>query len=83
MLTLHYNAQKERNPQAVVAMFKVPNGDPNFHEETIPGDWYRVFPTTCRDVEFLQMLDHRVDKFAPASGVGVFIHPRVLTPRRN
>ena len=83
MLTLHLNAQKERSPRAVVATYKVQNGDPNFQEDTIPGDWYRVFPATCRDVQFLQLLEHRVDKFAPAAGGGVLVHPRVLTVKRN
>lgn len=83
MLTIHHNATKERSPRAIVATFKVQNGDPNFMEDNIPGDWYRVYPITCRDVQFLQLLEHRVDKFAPASGGGVLVHPRVLTIKRN
>lgn len=79
MLTIHLNSQKEHRPRAVVATFKVPNGEPNFTEDALPGDWFRVFPISSRDVQFLQCLEHRVDKFAPASGGGVLVHPRVLT----
>jgi len=83
MLTIHINATKETRPRAVVAVFKIPNGDPTFHEDDLPGDWYRVFPSSGRDVRFLQCLEHRVDKFAPATGGGVLVHPRVLTVKTN
>lgn len=83
MLTIHLNAIKETRPRAVVAVFKVTNGDPNFQEDTLPGDWYRVFPSSGYDVRFLQCLEHRVDKFAPASGGGVLVHPRALTVKEN
>lgn len=79
MLTLHLNAVKENRPRAVVATYKVTNGDPNFQEDDLPGDWFRVFPANGRDVQFLQCLEHRVDKFAPATGGGILVHPRVLT----
>lgn len=83
MLTIHLNAIKETRPRAIVATFKIVNGDPNFTEDDLPGDWYRVFPATGRDVRFLQYLEHRVDKFAPASGGGVLVHPRALTVKEN
>lgn len=83
MLTLHLNATTENTPRAVVANYKEPNGEPTFGESHLSGDWYRVFPVTARDVCFLQMLEHRVDKFAPASGGGVLVHPRSLTVKKN
>jgi hypothetical protein len=79
MLTIYMNAVKEIRPRAVVATYKVQNGDPNFTEDDLPGEWFRVFPATSRDVQFIQMLEHRVDKFAPATGGGVLVHPRALT----
>jgi len=78
MLTLIQGLIKEANPRAIVATFKEVNGEPNFEEDTLPGKWYRVYPKTAKDVFFLSMLDHRRDKFAPASGCGVLIHPRCL-----
>jgi hypothetical protein len=83
MFTLRLNATTEKDPRAIVASFNVPNGLPQFQEKEISGKWLRVFPATARDVRFLQMLEHRVDKFAPASGGGVFVHPRALTASRN
>lgn len=83
MLTIYQNALKEVRPRAVVAVFKVINGDPNFMESDLPGEWFRVFPSTGSDVQFLQCLEHRVDKFAPASGGGVLVHPRALTVKPN
>lgn len=79
MLTLHLNAHREHRPRAVVATYKVQNGDPNFQEDDLPGEWFRVYPVNGSDVRFLQMLEHRVDKFAPAQGGGVLVHPRALT----
>jgi hypothetical protein len=38
----------------------------------------RVFPETGKDVSFLRLLEHRVDKFAPAHGGGVLIKARLL-----
>jgi len=81
MLTLHLNAVKERKPRAVVAKYKIPNGDPNFTEGDLEGDWFRVFPATAADIRYLQSLEQHVDKFAPADGGGVLVHPRALPTR--
>lgn len=83
MFTLHLNALAEKAPRAVIHFTKVPNGEPCFKEEELSGNWFRVFPATARDVRFLQCLEHRVDKFAPACGGGVLVHPRVLTMNCN
>lgn len=82
MLTLHLNAHKETCPRAIVASYKIPNGDPSFREDSLAGDWFRVFPVSARDVQFLQLLEHHLDKFAPATGGGVLVHPRALTVKR-
>lgn len=79
MLTLHLNALKEINPRAIISSSKVVNGCPVFKEDTLPGTWYRVFPATGKDVFFLMSLEQHLDKFAPAQGGGVLVHPRVLT----
>lgn len=83
MLTLHLNAVRERHPRVIAVSYKVANGDPTFDEDILVGDWFRVFPVTARDVLFLQMLEHRVDKHAPAQGGGVLIHPRTLTVKTS
>jgi len=76
-LTLAHNAIRENRPDAVVPV-PAHNGDDNFTVAELPGDWLRVFPANGRDVYFLQCLEHRLDKFAPAKGGGVLIARRCL-----
>jgi hypothetical protein len=53
---------------------------------TIPlkGNWWRVFPSTAKEVLALAMLEHRREKFAPApprgdiNGNGVLISAEAL-----
>ena len=81
-LTLHLNCIVEIEPKAVVAQPREGGEDPRMSEETLSGEWLRVFPETARDITFLQMLEHQLDKFAPASGIGVLIAARCLTIRK-
>jgi hypothetical protein len=39
----------------------------------LSGTWHLVMPHTAREVLALQMLEHQIDKFAPADGNGVLI----------
>lgn len=78
MLTLHLNAIKEHGPRAIIATRKEVNGEPSFTEEELKGDWWRVFPSTGHDVFYLMDLEQHLDKFAPASGGGVLVHPRAM-----
>ena len=41
--------------------------------KVLPGSWSRVYPTTWRHIEFLQLLNHNVDKYAPTTGEGVLV----------
>lgn len=77
-LTLHLNCIKEDHPQAVVAQPKERGEDAKLKDEYLSGDWLRVFPQTARDVKFLLMLEHQLDKFAPSSGIGVLVAARCL-----
>ena len=51
-----------------------------FHCEIVDltGKWYRVFPSTAREVFFLQMLDKGINIAAPDSGNGVLVRGDVL-----
>lgn len=77
-LTLHLNCVKEELPQAVVAQPRERGEEAKLKDEYLSGKWLRVFPQTARDVKFLLMLDHQVDKFAPSKGVGVLVAARCL-----
>ena len=88
MITLHLNATTEKNPRAIVPDCNERNGDLRFEEDNLSGKWFRVFPSTGDDVRFLQSIELHLDKFAPAVGGGVLLHPRampfqVLTGNRN
>ncbi len=79
MLTLHLNAIQEEFPRAVIEHGVTPRGEePKLMEDTLKGKWLRVFPKTGKDVSFLRMLQHRSDKFAPATGHGVLIRRDLL-----
>lgn len=77
MLTLHTNSMREENPLAIIRPDKE---DPLqvWKERPLPGVWHRVFPRTWNDIQFLRLLDHQVDKFAPESGHGVLISSEAL-----
>ena len=76
--TLHHNAAYETDPLAVVTTSNDINGDPKFEDGRLAGEWLRVFPQTSQDVRFLKDLEHHVEKFAPARGIGVLIHRNAL-----
>ena len=85
MLTLTHNAIAETNPLAIHTKVNALSGVVKFDEKPLEGLWYRVFPATGRDVFYLMGLELHLDKFAPATGGGVFVHPRAmpLTINRN
>lgn len=83
MLTLHHTAIREDAPLAIIRPHKE---DPIqvWDEAPLPGTWFRVFPQTWNDIQFLRLLDHQVDKFAPDLGHGVLISAEAMdkaTPR--
>ncbi len=42
------------------------------------GKFYRVFPMSAREVEYVASMEHGVDKFAPESGNGILVSSRLL-----
>lgn len=83
MLTLHLNAMREKLPRVIVPV-ETPRGEPQqFDIDSLAGSWLRVFPQTGKDVQFLQMLEHHVEKYAPATGKGVIIQTRCLEALTN
>lgn len=75
-ITLHLNAQEESAPWGID---EVTDFDfPFFTSRPLKGNWVRVFPKTAKDVMFLKLLDHRVEKMAPAHGHGVLVRAELL-----
>ena len=78
-LTLKQGHLKEPNPRVVFPVTEERNGEPKFEIQELSGrGWVRVFPKTAADVMFLLYLEHRLDKFAPATGHGVIVASRCL-----
>lgn len=78
MLTLAYNAIREKDPCGVVKRTQKNSEEPKFDTVALAGEWLRVFPSTGMDVRFIQNLEHGLDKVAPSSGHGVLIQSRCL-----
>ncbi len=77
MLTLHHTAIREDEPLAIIRphkedLIQVWDASP------LKGTWYRVFPQTWDDIQFLRLLDHLVDKFAPDEGHGILISAQAM-----
>jgi hypothetical protein len=62
----------EADPRIICEQKKT-NGHNIFETRYASGLFFRVYPKTCREVSALQMLQHHVDKFAPADGNGIII----------
>lgn len=78
MFTLNLNALTEKNPRVIQPEKLAHNSESKYPEVHLTGTWYRVFPTTARDVLFLQTLIQHSDKFAPAAGHGIIIAEHCL-----
>ena len=63
---------KSTNPLAIAITYNK-LGNPRFEAEQKQGVFYRVIPACLKEINALKMLEHRFDKFAPATGDGVLI----------
>jgi hypothetical protein len=74
--SLRDNARAEQNPWGIIKHREAEID--SFSAKPLRGDWVRVFPKTGKDMRFLQMLTHQVEKFAPTHGCGVLIKADLL-----
>ncbi len=77
-LTLKLDMQSEKLPEGIGIRNRLNSEEVTFETIYLPGKWVRVFPVSASDIRFLARLEHRVDKFAPAKGVGVLIRADLL-----
>ena len=66
----------EANPTVVCVKLRA--GRESFETHEMKGFFHRVFPVDARENSALRMLDHHVDKFAPADGEGILITDEAL-----
>ena len=62
----------ENNPVVIVGD-NFDTNRPSFTAKPLVGKFYRVSPTTWREVAALQMLVHQHEKYAPAAGNGIIV----------
>jgi hypothetical protein len=55
------------------------DGSHTFSKRQKEGLWWRVYPSTWREVFAIQMMDNGEEKAVPASGEGVLISNKTLT----
>ena len=67
----------ENNPVVIVGD-NYDTNRPSFTAKPLVGKFYRVSPTTGREVSALQMLVHQSEKYAPAAGNGVIVTTAAL-----
>lgn len=68
--------QKVKNPQVLKPVQL--RGLTSFESYELKGTYYKIIPSNAKEVFALQMLEHRVDKFAPAEGNGILITEQAL-----
>ena len=55
------------------------DGTHTFTKVQKDGLWWRVYPSTWREVLTVQMLDNGTEKAVPCSGEGVLVSNKVIT----
>jgi hypothetical protein len=63
--------QKVKSPTVIIASRTLVSD--TVKTVQLSGTWLLVMPHTAREVLALQMLEHQMEKFAPANGNGVII----------
>ena len=66
----------EANPTVVYIRMRV--GKTTWETKEVKGSFHRVFPVDARENSALRMLQHHVEKFAPATGNGILITDEAL-----
>jgi hypothetical protein len=49
-----------------------------YNRAVMKGQFWHVHPSNLEEISLLRLLDHRVDKFAPAQGEGVYVRMEAL-----
>lgn len=69
-------SEKVKSPRILLPIQKAQTV--SMEGRTYKGMLHKVRPTNAKEVFALQMLEHRVEKFAPENGNGIFITPAAL-----
>jgi len=69
---------ESKNPEVVKKRKMITVDDYAFDSVELRGTYYRVIPTTAREVFFLASLGKYEDKWAPAKGNGVIVRSEII-----
>lgn len=67
--------QTVTDPTVIVRKTRPGSDEPHFAGEQLLGNFVLVHPKTPREIYALQMLDHRIEKWAQKDGSGVVLTP--------
>lgn len=70
---------KVENPKVLVRENK--GNDFYFRQDCLVGNYYRVFPSSAREVMFLQSLRKNIDVYLPADEIGGLIISPIVIPK--
>lgn len=68
--------QKVKNPRVLKPVQL--RGIVSYEPHELKGTYYKIIPSNAKAVFALQMLEHRLEKFAPAEGNGVLVTAEAL-----
>jgi hypothetical protein len=69
--------QKSDNPSVIIRK-EDKYGRPTVEAGTVQGRFYRVSPSTAREIFAIQYLEHQHDKYSPSEGDGVILSEAAL-----
>jgi hypothetical protein len=76
---LHFPAKiAVQNPQVILKEKHTNSDEYSFYAEMVVGDFYRIIPTTGREVAFFGNCTHYDEIFAPAAGNGIIVRADVI-----
>jgi hypothetical protein len=70
------NRQKVKNPSVILKVARADNA--MFDVQELEGTYWLVKPTCAEEVFALQMLEHRLDKFASGHGESIVLTERAI-----
>jgi hypothetical protein len=76
---LHFPVKVAISDPQVILKEKYEHSDEfSFYSKTLTGDFYRVIPTSAREIAFFRSCIVREEIFAPAEGNGIIVRADVL-----
>lgn len=66
------------DPEVIMRVRSITTDEHRFPTAVIHGDYYRVIPTTFKEIQYLQMLEKYQQIWAPFRGNGVIVSAEAI-----